>query len=510
MGNQHSSEDKPSTPATPSRKERDVSQSRQSKSSAAKIIHPTTSTPSTSTTYAQATVTASPASSHSRNRSITASNIKTSSPSSMGNTVGTPRSSTLPLPEREKPQPSPSSQPVDVPQHPSAHDGLNEKEHLTPPTGSSPFGLPPSNFSRPPRLPLPIERDPEPTSPIIGPEDAKRPAEQSEVDLPQRTSLLSTTTLDDDDAADIEQFAAESDPLAQKVPTSLLWNGTAAKAVYVTGTFANWERKFRMHRNQDGVFAATIPLPAGTHHITFLVDGEPMTSTDMPTTVDFANALVNYIEVVTPESPTADKQPPAPAEPMPIPGATDAPSETSESLPSTARPQGVLTERRAPEVSSTLHETVAPAPGVPEQPQPVKEVQQSEAHPQQQQPTQNQKKHATIPKKQKPRPKYTSEIPEVLLHLDLYGSPEDERFRRASKAVQHLPQPPTLPMFMSKSILNATTPHKDDASVLTMPNHTVLNHLATSSIKNGVLATSGTTRYKRKVRHSPTQISNNH
>jgi hypothetical protein len=35
--------------------------------------------------------------------------------------------------------------------------------------------------------------------------------------------------------------------------------------------------------------------------------------------------------------------------------------------------------------------------------------------------------------------------------------------------------------------------------VLIMPNHTVLNHLATSSIKNGVLATSGTTRYKRKV-----------
>jgi hypothetical protein len=52
---------------------------------------------------------------------------------------------------------------------------------------------------------------------------------------------------------------------------------------------------------------------------------------------------------------------------------------------------------------------------------------------------------------------------------------------------------------LAKSILNGTTPHKDDASVLIMPNHTVLNHLATSSIKNGVLATSGTTRYKRKV-----------
>jgi hypothetical protein len=39
---------------------------------------------------------------------------------------------------------------------------------------------------------------------------------------------------------------------------------------------------------------------------------------------------------------------------------------------------------------------------------------------------------------------------------------------------------------------------KDDSSLLNNPNHTVLNHLATSSIKNGVLATSVTTRYKRK------------
>jgi len=53
-------------------------------------------------------------------------------------------------------------------------------------------------------------------------------------------------------------------------------------------------------------------------------------------------------------------------------------------------------------------------------------------------------------------------------------------------------------MFLGKSILNGNMPHKDDASVLLMPNHTVLNHLATSSIKHGVLATSGTTRYKRK------------
>jgi hypothetical protein len=99
-----------------------------------------------------------------------------------------------------------------------------------------------------------------------------------------------------------------------------------------------------------------------------------------------------------------------------------------------------------------------------------------------------------------PRPTYTHKIPQFLLDLDNYSNPEDENFQRAQKVASTLPPPPSLPMFLSKSILNGNTPHKDDASVLIMPNHTVLNHLATSSIKSGVLATSGTTRYKRKVR----------
>jgi len=50
---------------------------------------------------------------------------------------------------------------------------------------------------------------------------------------------------------------------------------------------------------------------------------------------------------------------------------------------------------------------------------------------------------------------------------------------------------------------SGTLPVKDDSSVLVIPNHTVLNHLATSSIKNNVLATSATTRYDQKVRLNP-------
>lgn len=96
------------------------------------------------------------------------------------------------------------------------------------------------------------------------------------------------------------------------------------------------------------------------------------------------------------------------------------------------------------------------------------------------------------------------EVPKYLHDVDL---PEhSQRYQRAAKGVNEFPTPPGLPLFLGKSILNGTTPMKDDSSVLNMPNHTVLNHLATSSIKNDVLATSITTRYKRKVSFSDTLV----
>lgn len=187
--------------------------------------------------------------------------------------------------------------------------------------------------------------------------------------------------------------------------------------------------------------SATIHVRPGTHHVRFIVDGNMTTSPDLPTTVDFGNNLVNYIEV------SADDLPPPP-----------------ESTPSD------------------------PASGIPE----VEAVGTS-AH------VENQ---APEPKPAKTKPalpdkEYTSKVPQYLVDLD---QPEDSRaFQNASKEIEKLPTPPSLPGFLGKPILNAATPMKDDNSVLNMPNHTVLNHLATSSIKNNVLAVSATTRYKRKV-----------
>jgi hypothetical protein len=58
--------------------------------------------------------------------------------------------------------------------------------------------------------------------------------------------MLSSSTADEEEVRD----ELQSDPLDginKTVPTLVEWKGSGDK-VYVTGTFANWNKKFRLHR----------------------------------------------------------------------------------------------------------------------------------------------------------------------------------------------------------------------------------------------------------------------
>ena len=140
------------------------------------------------------------------------------------------RTSTLPPPSHtstsQGPSPSPSTRPVDVPQQQQASPRPDKDiGHFTPSEqigSASPYGLPPSNFSRPPRLPLPIEEVHTPGSPIITPQDISSPIGQADINgLPRRASVLSSTTVDDDDG-DNEAFTADQASLAPSVPTRMV------------------------------------------------------------------------------------------------------------------------------------------------------------------------------------------------------------------------------------------------------------------------------------------------
>ncbi|KAJ4354078.1 galactose metabolism- protein [Didymosphaeria variabile] len=405
-------------------------------------------------------------------------NFKSASQEKMGNEQsrpkGQPRELTppkpKPLPVEEKPIPSPKTAPKPLPiprEDPHSHGGRNEPASaasLEPADASQEaFVVPSSHYSRPPRLPLPIEEEPVgPGSPIISPADPTSLINHDEIEgaLPRRTSMLSDRTAEDDDLAD--EFKGPQGQVT--VPTLIEWEGPGER-VYVTGTFAGWERKFKLHRNgpskKKDVLSAYVHITPGTHHLMFIVDNDMRTSDKMPTAVDYTNILVNYVEVSYDD--------------IPKPGAeTKDESKKSETAPVPVQDQQAPAGIYPPQV----------LPATPE----LAPVQKPLPEPK--------------PKVPAPAPKrYHQSIPRYLLDLD---APEDSRrFVRANAAGSALPTPPTLPMFLSKSILNGTTPMKDDSSVLIMPNHTVLNHLATSSIKDNILATSATTRYKQKVYHDP-------
>ena len=210
-------------------------------------------------------------------------------------------------------------------------------------------------------------------------------------------------------------------------------------------------------KGREGVLEAIIPVFPGTHHIKFLVDGAMETSAHLPTTVDFGNNLVNYIEVSGDDAAVRN---------IPVDAASN---KLVADIPVGATPPKDGREALRLPSRCTSEEYV------------------KEAKPQQ-------KKTVPIP----PPEKFSSHLPQYLADFD---QPEDSRpYQLSVGALDKLPMPPGLPSFLTKPIMNNTTLIKDDNSVLNMPNHTVLNHLATSSIKNNVLAVSATTRYMNKVR----------
>ncbi|THY70180.1 AMPKBI-domain-containing protein [Aureobasidium pullulans] len=432
-----------------------------------------------------------PSSGHQRNRSNTANTPKQESSPSVPRRYKSLKSPSPP----PEPRLSPASQPVDVPQSQRPH------RPASPATEAANYLPQPASFSRPPRLPLPIEQeDHTPGSPIISavlPDDGPEQA-----DLPRRSSVVSSTVDDDDEEPDgFEGY--ETDAGGPKVPTLIEWrNAKPGERVYVTGTFTNWERKFRLHKDgpskHKNALSATLQLPPGTHHIKFIANGDMLTSNDLPTTVDYTNILVNYIEVSLDQLPLVQPGKPVPAGPPPV-----KPQEPSRPMDIRPKPtaQAEKEASAANQPQNTLpkssHEPPAPrsTAGTPAQP-----------------PADAPKPRQQPPLVRQSSREWTQTIPAYLTDLDSWypppsakedaqspsGSAARYRFERANAAAESQPAPPSLPMFLSKSILNGTTPTKDDSSVLIMPNHTVLNHLATTNIKQGVLATSATTRYKRK------------
>ncbi|ORY71268.1 5'-AMP-activated protein kinase beta subunit, interation domain-containing protein [Pseudomassariella vexata] len=441
---------KPVTPTPPSGGHHANDSPRASKKESKNLItaqlhhhRSTASSPEASVVQAQGS-TIGPGKSHSRPLSILNSSSSPSSSSQHSATQKPPATKPRPIEPKDEP-----SKPVAVPIAPtetsSARSSQYDDPSLTPGPASSSIQDMSYHLSRPPRLPLPIEEEVHtPGSPIIAPADIGEPIDDVEGldtkddqgNLPRRSSGLSNAT----DEEDSEELRV--DKTRPTVLTRVEWLQGGQK-VYVTGTPFGWARKQRLTpaKGREGVLEATIPVYPGTHHIKFLVDGAMETSRDLPTTVDFGNNLVNYIEVSGPDATTGNI----------TLGATPPKSaKDAEALPSRRNSQTPLDDQPKPPQKKIID----------------------------------------------PAETFTGHVPKYLADFD---QPEDAKsYQLAVTALDKLPTPPSLPSFLGKPIMNNTTLIKDDNSVLNMPNHTVLNHLATSSIKNNVLAVSATTRYRGK------------
>ncbi|KAI0379990.1 carbohydrate-binding module family 48 protein [Hypomontagnella monticulosa] len=443
MGNNPSSTSKPSTPTTGSLHDSPRASKNQPKNLVS-IHNPHIRSPASPEASAIQATGTSVLNKNSQSRPL--SILNSSSPStSSNNSAGFPKvSEPKQRPVEFKDE---HSKPVAVPL-PSSHseqdssyapDSQYEESLISGPTSSSIQDMS-YHIARPPRLPLPIEEEIHtPGSPIVAPSDADAPGVDDVAPLddsgsiPRRASGLSNAT-DEDDAEELRV-----DKTRPTIPTRIEWTRGGQK-VYVTGTPFQWSRKQRLvpSKDKEGVLETVIPVFPGTHHIKFLVDGNMQTSPDLPTTVDFGNNLVNYIEVSGDDAGSRN---------LPLDAGVPKSNEAALSLPS-----------RQPSHDDSVR------------------------GPQQ--------------KVIDPVESFSSEIPR---YLDDFDQPEDtSSYRLSALALERLPPPPSLPGFLSKPIMNHTALIKDDNSVLNMPNHTVLNHLATCSIKNNVLAVSATTRYQNK------------
>ena len=146
-----------------------------------------------------------------------------------------------------------SAEPVDVPAAMSRSrqddfEQSNFSRHYTP-----------VSQMRPPRLPLPIadaQVDQIPESPALRPvktgnEDVStlyddEPMSATAETLRRKDSMLSATTQDEEEVGELQPYAVDTTG-AKLVAIPIVWRQGGDK-VFVTGTFANWQRKFKLHR----------------------------------------------------------------------------------------------------------------------------------------------------------------------------------------------------------------------------------------------------------------------
>lgn len=167
--------------------------------------------------------------------------------------MGNDQSKQTPLDDtkKEKSRSTSKSTPVKVPRgaDPRRQRGPDSQFESSGPPRDPDF-VPHSNLNFPPRMPLPIEEEfHAPYSPTITAQELSPSLHEEDFNgaIPRQSSVISSTTLEEEELGnELQPYPYEAPPQGL-VPFRLRWT-QGGDRVYVTGTFAGWNRKYRMTR----------------------------------------------------------------------------------------------------------------------------------------------------------------------------------------------------------------------------------------------------------------------
>lgn len=224
-------------------------------------------------------------------------------------------------------------------------------------------------------------------------------------------------------------------------PVEITWQQGGDK-VYVTGSFTGWRKMIGLVPvpDQQGLLHVKLQLPIGTHRFRFIVDNELRFSDYLPTATDQMGNFVNYLEIGRGQR---------------------------ESLSARSR-IAMEIENEPDDIGNGFTRFREELP-------------------------------------LRPSVEYTQDIPAVFTDPSVM-----EQYYLTLDQQQHNHQnmawltPPALPPHLEDVPLNSYSGMQGDnnnennSGALPIPNHVVLNHLATSSIKHNTLCVASIVRYKRK------------
>ncbi|ODQ79011.1 carbohydrate-binding module family 48 protein [Babjeviella inositovora NRRL Y-12698] len=255
-----------------------------------------------------------------------------------------------------------------------------------------------------------------------------------------------------DEPAPAAPIPSQTQPIP---PTEIKWVQGGEK-VYVTGSFTGWRKMIGLVRLPDGSFSIKLALPPGTHRFRFVVDNELRFSDVLPTATDQMGNFVNYIEVASWAAPT-----PVHAQPL-------SADLRTKKLRSADSKLGLTQDDDDMGGGYTRYHDES-------------HVQLAPPH------------------------DYTHHIPAIFTDpkvMEQYYLTLDQQQRGGQ---QQWLIPPQLPPHLENVILNNYSGNDSGSAglqnisgALPIPNHVVLNHLATTSIKHNTLAVASIVRYKQK------------